>query len=728
MNEQLPLRIDIPGSQVTESRPALPVVTGPADTLRRLLAIARRRWIVFACVFLSILGAVVIYTARQAERYTTTATVVVNSRLLNISEKANSVIPDASDEDRAVNAEYQILQSPEVARRVVASLERSKPGFAARLTNGRGASNSPSTRRAAQELVQSRMRIDRPGATNILAVSFTHSDPVIAANIANAFVEQYLAFKSDARLSVARGADEALRSELDTLRSQVEAAEQNVATYRQKNDLLSADGVTLTEQEQSLYKQQESNAQTALAEERARLITARSQLARGSAGDDVGEALSSPVVNQLRNQRALVSSKLSELQVRYKSTHPDVVRVQAEVDNIDQAIRSEISRVVSNLEARVSVAQQKSGSASGIVKSSRGKLAANTAASVRLNELERQAEALRTNYAGMLQRQAAVASQAVVSDIDARILSRATVPRQPSYPNHKLNLAIGSLLALLGGALAVALLQLFDRRIVSSRCAEEQLGLPHLVNMPEIASIASRADRKMAPIDYVLEHPLSMAAESMRSLLLAIERNGSPGRTQFVGITSAHANEGKSTLAASLARVAAVAGRRTLLVDADVRRPGVANIFGVSTRVGLIEVLEGTAKPSEAFVRDERSGVWLLPVLAHPFDHAKISSGEPIDLLTRRLDGAFDLVIFDTAPSLAAAETRMILNHVGQTILAVRWRKTGVPVVKTALRQLAMTGVHPTGVVLTRVDMKAISAYAVDDVDHDYRSYANYGA
>lgn len=725
MNEQLPLRLEPLNRQLVETRPAQRTSTqAPADTLRRLLAIARRRWMAFVCVFLFILGATAIYTARQTPRYTATATVVVNSRLLNISEKNNDVIPDASDEDRAVNAEYQVLQSPEVARQVVAALERREPGFSARLTEGQGAA----TPRAALEMAQSRLRIDRPGATNILSVSFTHKDPAVASIVANAFIYQYLTFKSDARIGAARNADTALLRELDTLRGRVQQAEESVAAYRRANNLLSADGVTLTEQEQSVYKQQQANAQTALAEERARFNTARSQLARGSDGDDVGEALTSPVVNGLRSQRALASAKLADLQVRYKPGHPDVVRAQGEVEDIDQAIRSEIGRVVSNLEARVSVAQQKAGSASGIVGAARGQLAANTAASVQLNELERRAEALRTNYAAMLQRQTAVASQAVVSDVDARILSPAAVPQQPSYPNRKLNLALGALLALLGGAIAVALLQLFDRTIVSSRYVEEQLRVPHLVNMPEIASIADRETRDMAPIDFILEHPLSMAAEAMRSLLLAIERNGPAGRTQFVGITSARPKEGKSTLAASLARVAAVAGRRTLLVDADIRRPSVAELFGVSTKVGLTEVLSGKAKASEAFVRDEPSGAWLLPVLAHPFDHAEMSSGEALDVLTRQLEGAFDLVIFDTAPALAAAETRMIMNHVGQTILAVRWNKTRVPVVRTALKQLAMIGVRPAGVVLTRADMKAIAAYAFDDVDHDYRSYANYGA
>jgi len=695
------------------------------DRLRRIFSILRRRWLPFAAVFLFVLGGVVLFTLSRTPRYTATAALLVNSRLLNLEPKDNAVIPAATDEDNAVNAEIQMLQSNDVARRVITAMETGPlPHFAEDITE----LPPDRARLAVLDAVKGKMKVERPGTTNVLALSFTARDPAVAALVANEFARQYILAKSDTRLSAARTADAGLQRELALMRGRVEAAEAAVARYRRDNNLLSADGVTLTEQEQSLYKQQEANAQTALAEERARLNTARSQMAHGSRGDDVGEALGSPVVNQLRGQRALVSAKLAELEARYKPTHPDVVKAKHELADVDDAIQAEIGRVVSNLEARVQVARQRAGAASGIAGAARGTLATNAAASVKLNELERRADALRTNYAAMLQRQTAVASQAVVADDDARILSPALVPGRPSYPNRKLNVAIGGLLALLLAGLTVWLLHIFDRTLISSREAEEGLRLPHLVNIPSIRSIARRGERQIPPIDFVLDRPLSLIAEATRSLLLMIEKASGPQRTRIVGMTSAKPGEGKSTLSACLARVAAAGGRRTLLIDGDIRRPSIASMFGLSPTMGLLDVLSGKAMLKDVLMRDERSGAWILPALAQPFAHHQINSEEALRELLARLEDVFDLVIVDTAPALAATESRLLMGHVDHAIMVVRWNHTHLPVVRAAIKRLASIGVRPSGVVMTQVDMKAIAAYGYDDVDHEYHSYMNYGA
>lgn len=722
MNEQsghlTPLLAALPDRHVPprRSRPA------PVDGFRRMLATLRRRWLAFAAVFVFVLAGVLVYTLRQTPEYTATASLLVNSRVLNVVPRQNDVVPQASDEDRAVSAEVQVLQSNEVAQRVIAALQAGpRPRLAQELTEAEAPSPA-----AVLGALKQRTRIERPGATNVLAVSFISPDPALAAEVANAYVAQYLGFKTDMRLTAARSADSSLRDELQQMRGRVEEAEAAVAQYRQANNLLSADGITLTEQEQSLYKQQEAAAQTSLAEERARLTTARSQLARGSLGDDVGEALNSPVIAQMRGQRAEASAKLAQLETRYKPAHPEVARARRELADIDKGIETEIARVISNLEARVQVAQQKSGVASGIASQSRAELAANSAASVRLNELERRAEALRTNYAGLLQRQTAVASEAVVADIDARPLSAAMVPQQPSFPNKKLNLAIGALLALLIAGAVVALLQIFDQTLVSSRDVEEKLGLPHIVNIPAVRSIVPRHASKTVAVDFVLDEQLSLLAESVRGLLLDIEKDGS-SRTRVVGLTSARPEEGKSTLAVCLARVAAASGRKTLLIDGDIRRPSIAGLFGLSPRIGLTEVLSGRATLKEALLQDERTGAFILPSVPHRFDQAEVSSHEALDTLLSQLH-AFDLVIIDSAPALAAVESRLLMEHVDHALMVVRWHSTRVPTVRAALKRLHSIGVRPAGVVMTRVDMKAIAAYALDDVDHDYRSYAHYGA
>lgn len=697
----------------------------PVDHLRGMVGVLRRRWVIFVAVFVAVLGGVGVYTWRKAPQFTATATLQVNARQINTApSKDTDVLPQTSDEDRAVNAEAQVLQSDEVASRVVKAVSAKRPGFAAQITElpARAAAG------AVLDTVESRLRIDRPGGTNILSLAFTAPDPAVAADVANEYAQQYLASKVDVRLGAARTADVGLRHELDRMRGEVEEAEGAVAAYRRANNLLSANGTTLTEGEQSLFKQQQATAQTQLAEEEAGLATARAQLHRGSQGGDVGAALSSPVIGQLRAQRALASAKLAQLESRYQSDHPQVMDAKREVADIDTAIRGEIGRVISNLEARVSVARQRAAAASGIASRSKGELATNADASVKLNELERRAEALRTNYAAMLQRQTAVASQAVVADVDARLLSPARVPSRPSFPNKKVSLALGTLLALLLAAAAVAIVQLLDRRMVASREVEQRLGLPHLVNVPTLSSITRPSERGQAPVDFVVDRPFSVMAESMRSLLLVIEKGTSHRAGRYVGITSAQPGEGKSTVAACLARVAAVGGRRTLLIDGDVRRPRVAATFGLEPRYGLLDVLAGAVPLKDALIEDARSGLWLLPALTQTFDHARINSEAAFRELMRQIENVFDLVVIDVAPALAAVESRLLMNYVDQAVMVVRWRHTPASVVRAALKRLNSIGVKPVGVVMAQVDMRAIAAYAVDDVDHGFRRWGNYYA
>ena len=725
MNEQLPVEINRAVQLPAVPQPMSTALAVPLeDRVRQAVAALRRRWIYFAVIFLAVSGAVALYTLLSVKQYTADATILVNSRILNTTPKEDAVIPDSSAEDRAVNSEVQVLQSNDVVRRAIQALKAGPlPNIEQVVTGNPPTPPSPET---VLNAVKSHTRVTRPGSTNVLNVSVTAPDPQVAAGLANELAQQYILSKSDVRLTAARTADSGLRRELDVLRGRVEDAEQAVAAYRQANGLLSVEGVTLTERDQSLFRQQQAAAEMTLAEERARFGTARSQLARGSSGDDVGEALNSPVVNSLRGQRAVASAELAQLEARYQPDYPGVIKARRQVADIDAAIKAEIARVVSNLKARVEVASQRANVASGILGGARGALASNAGAAVRLNELERRADALRTNYAGMLQRQTALASQSVVADIDARMLSNALVPTRPSAPNKMLNLVLGTMLALVLAGGVVALLQLFDQRMISSRDVETQIGLPHLVNMPTVASIANRSDRRMPPADYVVDRPMSLLAESMRSLLLSIERNGTNDGPRIVGIASARPGEGKTTLAVCLARVAAISGRRVLLIDGDIRRPMVATMLGLTPKIGLIDVLSGEFPLKDAVLQDDRSGAWILPTKAGPFHHAQINSEEALRALMSRLVEFFDLVIIDTAPSMMAVESRLLMSHVEQTILVMRWKHSRISMVRNAVQRLASIGVRPVGIVSTQVDMKAVAAYAIDDVDHEYRRWEGF--
>lgn len=727
--------LDLPGQSQPVSRRQAALRTpvrqdaGLSDRggeVRRVLAILRRRWMAFGAVFLFVVFMVGLFTLRQTPLYSATANLIVNSRLVNIAPKDKEVVPNAPTDESAVDTEVQILKSPAVTNRVVDQLQLYKlPQFAGDVRH----LDRADAVAAIGGMLRSQMLVERPGGSNVLAVTYSSPDPVLAARVANSVAREYLNVKADTRITAAQTAGAGLGKELDALRGKLESAEAEVAQYRAAHNLLSSDGVTLTEQEIALYKQQDAQAQVSLAEEEARLKTARAQLARGSRGDDVGEALNSAVVEQLRGKRAEASARLAELQARYRPQHPDVVKAQRQVDDIDDAIQGEIHRVISNLEARVQVARQRAGAVSGISGNARGQLAASNAASVRLNELERKAEAYRTNYAAMLERQNAVSTQALVSDDDARIFSPALVPQQPSFPNKKLNLLLGALAGLVAAGLAVWLLHFFDRGLTTSAEVEQKLGIPHLANLAEVKSIAKRHERDIPPVDFVVDRPAALLAEAVRGLRLNIEKwkPEGPGG-QVVGLTSASPGEGKSTLAVMLARVSALAGRRTLLIDGDLRRPSIARVLNLRPKIDLEDVLSGKSWIEEALVLDEKSGAWVLPTIAKPFTPAEIVGREVMEVLLLEARRRFDLIIIDAAPALAAVDARALLQHVDVMLMVVRWNFTPLPMIRAALKKLRPLGIEPSGIVLSRVNMRAIAAYGLDDVDYHYRSYENYGA
>jgi len=716
MRFEFPLQPEDPGMSGGE------IPRQRAEGLRRVLAVLRRRWLVFAAIVAFVVGGAAWFSWQQTPLYKATASLVVNSRALNVANKDLDVLPTVPTQDGAVDTEIQILGSREVVTRAIEALDLVNTNeFATALADVPEAGKLD----AAYAIVKDHLKLERPGTTNVVTVSYISATPALAKAVADEVGRQYLLTKAGIRIGAASAVDEGLSKELEVLRSKVQTAEAAVARYKAENNLLSSDGVMLTEQEISLYKQQLAKAQSDLAEERARLNTARAQLLRGSKGDDVGEALNSPVVEQLRTQRSQISTKLAELKARYRGSHPDIVKAERQLADIEGDIQAEIGRVISNLEARTQVAAQRASAAEAIAARAAGTLATNNAASVRLAELERQAEAYRSNYAAMLQRQNAINTQATIADEDARVFSAANLPRIPVSPNKKLNLAVGTLLGLVLGGIAVWLLHLFDRGIVTSRDAETRLGLRHLANIPTIASVARADERRIPPERFAVERPLSMYAEALRGLWLALIHPKNGKTVKMIGITSSCPDEGKSTLALSLARTVALAGQKVLLIDGDVRRPSIGRMMGIEPSVGFADVLAGTVPLEAAVIKDTLSSLMVLPSPVKTVSLQEIFRGKAMDALGARLRGAYDVIVVDTAPALAVSDARALLEQLDTVALVVRWKHTLLPVIHAALRKMRHHHVVPAGVVLTQVNMKAIAAYGYGDVDYSYRTYAS---
>lgn len=696
----------------------------PTLDLGRYIAVFRRHLRLFVGVVVGALLLAILATFVMTPHYTATAQVMIDTRKHTVVdvEAVTSDLP--TDDTTVVDTEVEVLRSRALTERVVAAENLDNDSEFNR-TN----SNSTITPQRAHELVvdnvMKALKIARIGLTYVITVEFQSKDPVKATTLANAFADQYIAQELETKADANAKASAWLGSRLDAMRGQVETAEAAVAAYKQANGLMSAEGNTLTEQDISNLTEAAATAKAAQAEQDAKLATAQAQLAHGSNGEDVGEALSSPVVQQLRAQRAEVSRRVADLSSRYGPEYPDLMKAQQQLNDIDSQIHAEILRIISGLQAEDQAARQRTASTESSLAGVRGNLAMNDAASVRLNELQRDADSARTLYQSFLDRYKQTTAQQGLQQSDAQVLSRAKTPTRPSSPNALLNVALGLVVGLGAATVVVVLTDLLATGISSSSEVEQRLGVTSIGTLPLLSSTV-RVGAQTRPETYLVEKPFSAFTEAFRNLNAAIQNSLKLDGGKIVAITSALPDEGKTTATICLARALALSGAAVVVVDCDLRRRSLHRVLHVEPKVGLIEVLSGKVSLEAALLRDEASGAYFLPLAQGDLTTEDVFGSPAMSRLLETLRTQFAHIFLDTAPILPVADTRKLAPKADGVVLVAHWRKTKRNAIAAAIKQLDMAGARLLGVALTQVDVREQARSGAGEADYALNTYRNY--
>ena len=704
---------------------------GALIDLRHVGAILRRRWMVLcAAMIAAIIVAAAAYLVAEP-RYLATAQVALERTAEQVID-VDSVTPTADPDSAAVDTEVQALRSPELIGRVVDRLRLARdPAF--NEAAGQGASTAqpdPIGRQRAIGTLLGGLTVKRDGLSYAISVSFEGHTPAQAAQIANALVDDYVSGQAGSKAQATRRAQGFLEERLQDLRTQVLGAERAVADYRAANNLFAvSEASTVTQQELSGLSTQLAQAKAENAAAQARLSAARAQVRGGRSGEELGDSLDSPVVSQLRAQRAEAAREVAALEKRYGPRHPALVQAQNQLRTADEHIAAEVKRIVANASIQASIAGQRAASLAGSVAQTQGKLASDNEASVRLAELERNAESSRTLYQAFLDRYRQTVAQSGLERSDSYIVSRARVPGAPSSPNMLIYAAMAVVGGLGIGVLLVVLLQLLERGLETSDAIEGALGLATLASIPDARTLPGyrKSGLPAPPAELLLKRPQSTYAEAFRTLRTSIQFADAAKPVRVVAITSAVPGEGKTTTAMGLARAVAAAGGKVLLIDADARRRASSRQFAADVTLGLDEVLAGEATLDQAIVKDSLSDACLLP---QRLDSKGISLAESPALaeLIERVRERYDLVILDTPPVLPVDEARVIASMADGVVFLVRWRKTPSKAASVALRRLYDVHAEMLGAVLTLVDVGEQERAGYEDGGTFLKAYRPYYA
>lgn len=711
--------------------------------LKGLWLLLRRRIRVFFYTAIIIFDIAALLSVWLPAKYTATAVVILNSNDTPVtpsSDKQKSDVPETSSD---VETEIAILTSRDIAAKVVDYLHlENDPDMRALLSNSGIVHSlakklglakpqplgplSETDRARLRELVINRLTanlsVQRVSSAYAFSVGYTEVNPIRATAIANAFAHIYTDEQIRQKQQQNLQAVKLLGERIEKLKSQAQADFDAVQHYRIDNNLLSTTGATLTEQEISAYNQQVASARAEAAADQANLITARTQLRTGSVGDDVGVALSSPVIQSLRVKRAELSARVAEYAGTLGPKNPDFLDALRQLADVDLQIQAEINRTISNLDAKSHISQQRLASLSGSLGGAQGTLAQNNRAMVALDDLQRKADTSQALYESYLNRY----KEAVVSDgaerADSRLVSDARIPMAPSFPKKPYFLTLGLLLGLGGGFVAAVATELAFTGLTSGDDVKRRLGVPFFGGLPEFATLDPEVKDPLAAIHATPRSPL---AQAVRGILTKVRQSIEPNKVMM--ISSALPAEGKTTLTACLAQSAARAGERVIVVDCDsIRRQfSLDHAQPAPGKPGLKEVLAGEVTIAAA-LQEHKGGFHILPITtAFDADDAPIDRAR-MEALTAQLREHFSLVLLDTAPILPVAEGRELAALADVVILTGRWRHTAEKAIAGAIELLPPSARGAVGVVLSRINVKQQSRFTREGVGAFYHSYKDY--
>jgi succinoglycan biosynthesis transport protein ExoP len=556
-----------------------------------------------------------------------------------------------------------------------------------------------------------------------VTVTVSSLDPATAARLANEYPDAYIVDKMEARFEAAEKANNWLAEQLQDLEVKVVESERAVEIYRDEHGLGETEGASLLDTQLSELNSQLMIARAEKAEVDARLAQLRRLLLAGGQGvETAAEVMSSALVQQLRTQEAQALSRASELSVEYGPKHPRMLQVQAELVEIRERIHEEVQHIAVGLAHEAEFARTKVASLEESLLVAQGQTSEQNKEAIQLRALQREAAANRTLYETFLEQAKTSSSTKSLDTTDSRVISAAEVPGAASYPDRSrmmLNYILGGLLASCGLVIG---LQMLNPGLNSPEQVQEMLGEYVIGLIPLIPE-------KTAAYEYVLKKPTSFLVEALKSLKFSLDLSDPDHPVKAVQVTSSVPEEGKTTLAISLARVVASSGNRVLLVDADLRRSRAGKRLGLAERhKGLSDLLvAGHADLAEFIQHDDHGDVDFLSTGTADFVNASdIFSSHRIEEIIALLKSHYDLVVIDSPPVMVVADARIIGRVVDKTLFAVGWNKTPRKVVRAGIDLLRRSKVSLAGVVLQKVDLKRYGHLGYSSSGHYYHQ-ARYG-
>jgi capsular exopolysaccharide synthesis family protein len=565
-----------------------------------------------------------------------------------------------------------------------------------------------------------RLKVTRPPNTYLILIGYRSEDPQLAADAANAIAQSYLEHAYTIRIRSSASLSAFMERQLEELKAKMERSGEALAKFERDLNVVNPEEKTNILASRLLQLNTDyTNAQG----ERLKKEAAYESVSGGSLDAALATAQGEPL-RKLDEHVNEAQEHLADIESFYGAKHPEYRRAQAKLDETKAAFDAMRGSIVQRVETEFTEAKRREEMAQQAVGGAKAEFDETNARSFGYQAAKREADGDKTLYDELMRKIKEAGINAGFQNSAIRIADSARPALKPVFPDIPLNLLLAFLFSALLAVGAAVVSDMLDKTIrdpeqVARTLHTEVIGsLPLMKSRPALSAGGLRAPSKIG--DKASEDDLSGFNESVRTLRNSILLSNFDRRYRSLLVTSAAPGEGKTTTAASLAAAHAEQGRRTLLIDGDLRRPSVHRNFDIPSVVGLSNVLMGEIPWREARVRiDSVPQLDVLPA-GPPSRRAADLIGRGLTELLEEAASEYDLVILDAPPLLGFAEPLQMATAADGVLVVARAGQTSRKAVASVLATLHRLRAHVVGVVLNEVHKELSESYYYYGY---YRSY-----
>ena len=587
-----------------------------------------------------------------------------------------------------------------------------------------------------------RLKVEPIRRTRLIDISFAGYHPGIITKIANEHVQAYIDKNLELKFQATQNAISWLSKKLSDVKNRLTDAENTLQHFKEKEDIVSlGDIVSLSTKGDSIIHQKISELNSALTEARIKrlnLETIQNRLKKIEKRPEMIESfpniIDNPLINNLKNSLADLLRKKSELREKYGKKHPRMMALNAEIKQQKNKIIEQIAMVAKSILTRYDIAFAQEKSIYAEMEREKNKAKNLTRKSIQFSVLQREVESNKQIYDTLLTRMKETSLTSGLKTSNLKIIDRAEAPFSPIKPKKKRNILLAIIVGLAMGTGMAFFLEYMDDSIESPEDIEKHLKIPFLgplgyVKNADIKNSGKDSEQTKWEL-FALNDPKSTIAEALRNIRTNISFRLKGKDDKSLVISSANPGEGKTIFAINMAILFASMGKKTGLIDADMRKPRIDKLVNIDRTPGLSDALIGEVQLSSIIKQVLLPNLYVIPAGTLPPNPAELLTSDRMDEFQQKFNKTFDIIIYDSPPMMSVTDSLILSKAAGNTVLIIKGGETERKAVKHAVRQLEELDAKILGTVLNEVAMATARYYGkfgkYGKYSRYYRHYRRY--